>query len=382
MKSLIKGPIKQEFSQDEREDREEKEIHRGDLIKEEGKWLQSLQQQLRQIRGTMRRARDLETMLVDVVGDIRTRICCDRALIYRFNSANQGEVLAEAKTSGWRPALGETISATAFGLDDREDYGTQSVIPINVQQHITPYQSQLLEGFQVKACLSIPIILKEQVWGLLVVQQCDEVRSFTEMEIGLLDLVGRELELAVERFQFQLQIQRLAEGNEAATQLIQRIRQSVDIETIFKFTTQELRSLLKADRVGIYRFNADWSGQFVTESVGSGWVSLVDRDSTDNMIGENISDCEGIGVLAGSGDNGIPKSYRITDTYLQRTRGGRFRYRETFAVGDVYRANFTPCYLEYLEQFQVKAYIVAPIFAGDQLWGMFGAYQHSGTREW
>ncbi len=380
MKSLIQGTIKQELSRDGREEQEEKEINPLDLIKKEGKWLQSLQQQLRQIRGTIRRPRDLETMFDDVVGDIRIRIGCDRALIYCFNSADQGEVLAEAKTMGWRPAFGETIPATAFGLDNRDDYSTQSAIPINVQEHITPYQSQLLEGFQVKACLSIPIILKDKVWGLLVVQQCDEVRSFTEMEIFLLNLIGKELEQAVERSQFQLQIQKLTEGEEAVIELIQRIRQSIDIENILKYTTQKARTLLKTDRVVVYRFNGDWSGQFVAESVGSGWLSLVELQ--ENMIGENISDCEAIDFLVRSEENDGPKNYRMTDTYLQETRGGRFRYRETFAVEDIYRANLTDCYLEFLEQFQVKAYIVAPIFAGEQLWGMFGAYQHDGTRAW
>jgi methyl-accepting chemotaxis protein PixJ len=35
-----------------------------------------------------------------------------------------------------------------------------------------------------------------------------------------------------------------------------------------------------------------------------------------------------------------------------------------------------------LEQFEVKAYAIVPVFAGEQLWGLLAAYQNSGTRDW
>ncbi|WP_109009155.1 GAF domain-containing protein [Nostoc commune] len=38
-----------------------------------------------------------------------------------------------------------------------------------------------------------------------------------------------------------------------------RDRSPLDIETIFKTTTQEIRQLLQADRVAIFSFNDDWS---------------------------------------------------------------------------------------------------------------------------
>ena len=35
-----------------------------------------------------------------------------------------------------------------------------------------------------------------------------------------------------------------------------------------------------------------------------------------------------------------------------------------------------------LEQFQVRAYAIAPIFAGKRLWGLLAAYQHSAPHSW
>ena len=58
----------------------------------------------------------------------------------------------------------------------------------------------------------------------------------------------------------------IIERQKALIRLANRIRRSLDWETICKTTTTDLRSLLSADRVAIYRFNKDWSGQFLFES--------------------------------------------------------------------------------------------------------------------
>ncbi|HBR73726.1 MAG TPA: histidine kinase, partial [Cyanobacteria bacterium UBA11159] len=49
-----------------------------------------------------------------------------------------------------------------------------------------------------------------------------------------------------------------ANREHALSLLIQRMRQTLHLDTIFSATTQELRQLLKCDRVAIYRFNPDW----------------------------------------------------------------------------------------------------------------------------
>jgi signal transduction histidine kinase len=43
---------------------------------------------------------------------------------------------------------------------------------------------------------------------------------------------------------------------------------------------------------------------------------------------------------------------------------------------------FAQCHIDILEQFHVKAFMIAPIFVGQELWGLLGAYQHSGIRHW
>lgn len=71
----------------------------------------------------------------------------------------------------------------------------------------------------------------------------------------------------------------VAEVENAIARMADRMRQSQQLETIYRTTLAELRQLFKCDRLAIYRFNSDWSGEFIAESVASDWVPLVETIS-------------------------------------------------------------------------------------------------------
>jgi methyl-accepting chemotaxis protein PixJ len=243
---------------------------------------------------------------------------------------------------------------------------------------LTPYQRQLLERFQIQASLSLPIVIEGQVWGLLVVQQCSGTRQWQGTEISLLSQSAIELTGKLQLAQLQLQLQQQAEQEKVLAKVIEKIQLSPDINSIFRTATQELRQLLKADRAVLYRFNPDWSGEVVAESVAAGWVSIIDQQEKDPILKADritFARCNVKDLSAPStGD---------ADTYFQETEGGSYAKGERFKrVDDIYAAGFSPCYMETLEKFQAKAYVIVPIFEDNKLWGLLGAYQNSGSRRW
>jgi two-component system sensor histidine kinase/response regulator len=79
----------------------------------------------------------------------------------------------------------------------------------------------------------------------------------------------------------------------------------------------------------------------------------------------------------------VNQSVQDTDTYLQDTQGGVYSQGTNYlCVSDIYKAGFQPCYIERLERFQAKAYIIVPIFCGKKLWGLLAAHQNLGPRQW
>ncbi len=302
----------------------------------------------------MRQATDFNSLLKITVTQIREKINCDRALIYQFTSLESGNVLSESRSLGWTPTLGENIPGIIFGLYTNQDYLESVAIDDTNKIQLTPHQKQLLEKFQIKASLSLPILVEGKVWGLLAVNNCSCPRQWQEGEISLLYQLARELTYRLYSFEFQKELQQQTQAKKSAAKVIDKILRIPNVDKLFQATTQEIRQLLKCDRVGVYRFKPDWSGEFVSESVGNNWVRMVGPDF--KMVWE--------------------------DTHLQETQGGRYAKGETFVVKDIYQTGHAQCHIDILEQFQMMAYIIAPIFSGEKLWGLLAAYQNSGTRDW
>jgi methyl-accepting chemotaxis protein PixJ len=307
------------------------------------------------VASRMQQAKTKEALLAITVTEIHQHFRVDRVLLYQFEGEYRGSVVAESLVKGFTPSLNEVLPPIAFGAETVQDYQSYPFVAIETSSdRLTPYQAQLLERFQVKASLSLPIVIDQQLWGLLVVQQCTESRQWESIEVNQLQQIAQELRLNLQPAEAYAQKQKQAEQDKIIAKVIHKIHQSSDVVSVFNTTTQEVRQQLKCDRVAVYRFNADWTGQFVSESVGKNWIALV----------------------------GLDLETAWNDTHLQETQGGRYRNHETFAVDDLYQAGLAPCHIEILEGFEAKAQAIAPIFDGENLWGLLAAYQNSGGRHW
>ncbi len=129
-----------------------------------------------------------------------------------------------------------------------------------------------------------------------------------------------------------------------------QIRRSLNLEDIPKTAVKEVRKILKADRVVIYRFDSSWKGMIAAESVGSGWTQALEREIDDPCFRES---------------------------YVEQYRDGRVR-----AIDNIYQAGLKDCHIKELEQFEVKANLVAPILKDNQLLGLLIAHQCSKPRVW
>ncbi|WP_413160527.1 MHYT domain-containing protein [Capilliphycus salinus ALCB114379] len=182
-----------------------------------------------------------------------------------------------------------------------------------------------------------------------------------------------------ERKQVEQALQENAKRERSIVQVMQRMRETLELKTIFNATTEELRQALCCSRVLVYRFNPDWSGEVIAESVMSGWTKLIPTSEDQAYLTEitvNQPNCTA--KLLESGEAWIE------DTYLKENQGGFYRQGKSYyrSVRDIYQAGFDDCYLNLLEQLQARSYTIAPIFCGTNLWGLLCAYQNGTPREW
>ncbi len=152
------------------------------------------------------------------------------------------------------------------------------------------------------------------------------------------------------------QVQTLKEDQKANQARIQTYADTLgaasrgDSQFLFEQAVREAKKQLKADRVVIYGFEPDLSGSIVAEAVDPGWQrALADRISDPCIPGKLLEEY---------------KQGRIVPT------------------SDVRATNYSPAHLQLLNRLSVKANLVVPIVAADNLLGLLVAHQCSGTRVW
>ena len=130
-----------------------------------------------------------------------------------------------------------------------------------------------------------------------------------------------------------------------------RIRKSLKLTEILNTTVTEVRQFLQTDRVIIYRFEPDWSGIVIVESLDQQWKPMLGRKIQDTCLAQELYITP------------------YTQGYIQ-------------AVEDIYTAGFAQCYVDLLAEYQVRANLVVPILQGESLWGLLVAQHCAQTRAW
>ncbi|MBE9103277.1 chemotaxis protein CheB [Vacuolonema iberomarrocanum] len=136
-------------------------------------------------------------------------------------------------------------------------------------------------------------------------------------------------------------------------EITQRIRQSLELQTTFDTVCHEIRQVLQADRVGIFKFDPASNfndGVFIAESLVEGYPSAVQAPIHDHCFGEH---------------------------YASRYTQGHY-----YAVSDIETARLEPCHRNLLTQFAVRANLIMPLCCGELLWGLLCIHQCSGPRQW
>ncbi len=175
----------------------------------------------------------------------------------------------------------------------------------------------------------------------------DEVGQLAETFNELADnIVASEATLAAQsRYQ-------LAEADRLRSfvQFTSSIYKSLTVNNVLAASVDGVRSVMQTDRVVIYRFNSDYqSGTITAESVAMGWIQAMGQTIYDPL---------------GSGD-------------IERYSNGRVWF-----CNDIYAADLTECHCQILEQLEVKANMVAPIWQDGELMGLLCVHQCSGPRVW
>ena len=220
-------------------------------------------------------------ILALAVQEAQKALKCDRVVVYSLNRARSGEVIAESVASGWTKALGITIQDPCFEARYLDKYRDGRVKALNniYEADVTPCYLEQLEKLEVKANLVTPIPEGEQLFGLLVAHHCATAHVWQPEEIDLLTGLAQKLGSALDRIEFLDDSKLLVKQTEEEvewlaflTDVTRHIRQSLQQEDILNVAVEEVRRIIRCERVVVYSLDSESRGVVVAESVSPGWT--------------------------------------------------------------------------------------------------------------
>jgi PAS domain S-box-containing protein len=202
---------------------------------------------LEAIAHSVRQQQDLTDILGLSVGELRSLLHTDRVMICQFQSNWTATVISEALLEDWSPMYGATITDPRLTPDYVDSFrqGNIEIIPDVQMADLPRSHLDLLHFFQVRANLGVPILPRGELWGLLLVQQCNGPYKWHPWEINLVRQIATQLAVAVQHGELQQQVCHLNEtlGEQVQAQTVQ-LQQSLRFETLLKRITDKVRDSL------------------------------------------------------------------------------------------------------------------------------------------
>ena len=150
------------------------------------------------------------------------------------------------------------------------------------------------------------------------------------------------------------------------SQVIAQIRQSLELPVILETTVTEVRQFLQVDRLVIYQF-VDTS--FVTINPPKGRNNY-GQITYESRVSDNIPT-----VLELTTENDC---FTDIPQYLEKYLNG-----QVIAVNEVEKAySSSYCLINFLQQYQIAAKLIAPILVQGKVWGLLIAHQCFHPRQW
>ncbi len=174
----------------------------------------------------IRQSLQLQDILNTSVQELRQLLKADRALVYQLKPQMRGSVVAESVLPEWIKVSELEIEDTCLQQSQREEYSHGKIwIATNIYEAgLSECHLQLLEQFQVKASLVVPILLKNketptlELWGLFIVHQCSAPRQWQTFEVELLKQLTVQLAIAIQQAELYHNLQSLNAQLEAKVQ--------------------------------------------------------------------------------------------------------------------------------------------------------------------
>ena len=245
----------------------------------------------------------------------------------------------------------------------------------------------------VRSLIACPISTKDGPLGLILVHQCDDLRVWSESELGLVQAIAGQLTMAMEHARLFDRTKRMAEQEVLINHIVKSVRSSLDLDTILNTVTRELLAALGVDRVQIAQPRSEnplvITHEFTVEGLESCVSATLYPDNLDfnprmssRMQGTKRNTVLGInldGLLESESEDDESAPVKQNQTIDQSTT---IREAPIAVISDVERDSRCIPFQSFVDKVGAKSLIAAPLLHESRLVGLLIVHQCAGAREW
>ena len=248
----------------------------------------------------------------------------------------------------------QTTFAPGVGLPGHVWSSDEPVWIIDVARDLNFRRSQIAHSAGLHTAFGFPVHSGNKTLGVMTFFNREIQQSDAHL-LMIMTSIGNQVGQFIERQQAKEELHRQNLRSHLFTEITLKVRQSLKIEEILQTTVTEVQKILNWDRVLIYQFLLEESGNVVTEAVVAGCPAIK---------GQSMSD----------------PYFRAE--YLQQYCLREYRLGRIPAQADLDLAEIQSTHMELLQQFGVKAYLVVPILVKEELCGLLIVHECTNSRQW
>jgi len=187
----------------------------------------------------IRHSLDLEEILNTTVAEVRQFFKADRAFIGIMDAGGAnlpspvyGKIVAESVGVQYRSILGLLLTDENHLEKQKTFYANNRVRIVSDTATVQKGDRvvQLYSDYQIRATLNVPIVLGDELFGILAVNQCSGPRQWQEFEIDLLEKLATQVAIALQQSQLLQQVKELnanleSQVEERTSQLQQKMHE-------------------------------------------------------------------------------------------------------------------------------------------------------------
>ncbi len=187
----------------------------------------------------IRHSLNLDQILQTTVNEVRQFLQVDRVFIALRDAKAQSRILAESLNPQYPSVLNWEPEPEPYLLELKKLLATNRlrIIEDITQVEASPQLTALYQEFHTRATLAVPIILDEEFFGALIVNQCSGPRHWQPMEIDLLQQMSEQVAIAIQQAQLYQELAQLntnleRQVEERTAQLQQKMQELQELNRV------------------------------------------------------------------------------------------------------------------------------------------------------